>query len=506
MFGQRRSILFRATLFSWLVIVLSITAFTSLLIPQQRAALIDEMQSKASLMASSIMQAISQAAVIEDYGPMIDHCMRVVKENPSVLYVVITRKDGFSIVHKRDGWADARLDGIWTPHSASQGSGMFFDSPLINKRVFHFTYPISYSGIEWGWLHIGLSLEKFDRDLRNVYLWTMWIFLICILGGLVLSYVFARQLTRPIVKLNEVTQRVREGDLSARADINSGDELQDLGNSLNQMTETLEKSTKSLREAKDDLAQSLKDLQEAQYQLIQAGKMSAVGQLAAGVAHEINNPLSGVLANAKLLREIVSNPNACEPETFKSFPDFLDLIIESAYRCKTIVENLLSFSRQSKKGFEELVSINEVIEKSLYLLGNELRLSSVVVNTKLAPDMKKVKGNFNRIQQVFVNLILNGLQFMPQGGEICLSTSQSPNGRLIIATVKDTGPGISPENLEKIFEPFFTTMSVSQGSKAGTGLGLSICYGIVKEHYGTIEVASEIGKGAVFTVTLPAKD
>jgi signal transduction histidine kinase len=502
-FSRRgRSILFRATMLSWLVIVFTLGAYMSLIIPRQKSSLINELNSKALLIATSISLAIAPAAIMEDYSPIIEHCMQVVKENPSVLYVVITRRDGFSIVHTRRGWEDRKLSGTWTPKPAGISNGTFTQSPLVREKVFNFSYPVKYSGIEWGWIHIGLSVENFYSELRFLYTSTVLLFLLCILGGLVLSYLFARQLTMPIFVLHGITQQLKEGDLSARASISSGDELEALGNSFNQMAEALQRSHKNLEEAKNELARSLDELKDAELQLVQAEKMSAVGQLAAGVAHEINNPLSGILAHAKLLQELLTKIDAGDDKYLKKFPGFLEIILESTYRCKDIVEDLLSFSRHSKSDPEDPIDINEVLEKSLNLLSNQLNLNAIRVKKDLSTDLAKVKGNFNRLQQVFVNLILNSCQFMPRGGEIAIETRMA-DSRYVLAVLNDTGSGISADNLDKIFEPFFTTRSVSQGSGGGTGLGLSITYGIIKEHRGFIDVSSEEGKGTSFRIRLP---
>jgi signal transduction histidine kinase len=496
-----RSILFRVTMLSWLVIVFTLGVYMSLIIPRQKHSLINEFNSKALLIATSISLAIAPAAIIEDYSPIIDHCMQVVKENPSVLYVVITRKDGFSIVHTRKGWEDSKLSGMWMPAAGSASQGTFIQSPIAGKMVFNFSYPVKYSGIDWGWIHIGLSVESFFTELRFLYTSTVLLFLLCILGGLALSYLFARQLTMPIFLLNRITQKLKEGDLSARAAISSGDELEALGNSFNQMAEALQRSHKNLEEAKNELSRSLDELKDAELQLVQAEKMSAVGQLAAGVAHEINNPLSGILSHAKLIQEQLGKMEIGDSKYLKKFPGFLEIILESTYRCKNIVEDLLSFSRQSKADPDDPIDINEVLEKSLNLLSNELTLNSIKIRKDFAADLAKVKGNFNRLQQVFVNLILNSCQFMTRGGEISIETRNE--GMFILARIQDAGPGIPRQNLDKIFEPFFTTRAVSQGSGGGTGLGLSITYGIINEHRGSIEVESEAGQGTTFRIRLP---
>jgi signal transduction histidine kinase len=487
-----RSILFRTTILCWLLIVLTLGIFLLLVFPYQKKALIDGMISKANAISSSIAQVTTSAVVNEEYSEVIEHCMRVIEENPSIIYVVITRKDGFSLVHKAKTWKIGQMSGIWNHAATVPPAGMFIKNDLAEERVFHYSYPFSYSGINWGWINIGLSLREFNSDLRSIYVRTFFILVSCSIIGLLLSYFFARRLSYPIFLLTDITMRVAKGDLSARAELATGDELENLANSFNSMTESLQKSQKELR--------------STQAQLIQTGKMSAVGQLAAGVAHELNNPLSGVLINVTLLREFLSGPKFKDVGDEKEISDFLDIILESTYRCRTIIENLLSFSRQSREQHTDILDINEVIEKSLGLIATELKHGFISVKKNLQEDLPEIKGIFNKLQQVFVNLFLNAYQFMPEGGEIEITTGLCPDGKNIEARVKDTGPGIPAENMEKIFEPFFTTMAIAQGSGRGTGLGLSISYGIINEHKGQIEVESEAGKGATFIITLPINE
>lgn len=488
-FFKRRSILFRTTLLSWLMIILTLGIFIVMVFPYQKKALFDDMMSKAKAIASSIAQVTASAVVSGEYDVVIDHCMTVLRKNPSILYLVLTKQDGYSLITRADRWSDKQMGGIWNHSSHIPPEGMILRSDLVGERVFHYSYPFSYSGINWGWINIGLSLEKFNADLELIYHRMLIILVLCAGAGLVMSYYFARQLSRPIFRLADITQRVGSGDLSARAEIATHDELESLAHSLNSMTAALQKS--------------YEDLRNTQAQLVQSGKMSAVGQLAAGVAHEINNPLSGILIHAKLLRELISSPKLKDRAELEEFPEYVDIILEATYRCKTIIENLLSFSRQSNDTLVDILDMNEVIEKSLSLIATELRHGFIIVKKDPGSDLPRIEGNLTRLQQVFINILLNAHQFMPDGGEISISTALSREGKYVEARIKDTGPGIPKENLEKIFEPFFTTMSVAQGSGRGTGLGLSISYGIIKEHKGLIEVESEQGKGATFIVKLP---
>jgi two-component system NtrC family sensor kinase len=225
--------------------------------------------------------------------------------------------------------------------------------------------------------------------------------------------------------------------------------------------------------------------------LLQTEKMAAVGQLAGGIAHEINNPLGAILAFAQLgLRDV--DPTS---ETF----EFLKEIEEGALRCKDIVQNLLTFSRSSRAEEVSEVDLNSVVDRACVLLGHEFHVGRWQLETRCRTGLPLVRGNRNRLQQVAVNLLTNAKAAMPNGGRVVVATEVDEQGRVVLS-VTDEGTGIPEHILPKIFEPFFTTKEEGKG----TGLGLAVSYGIVKEHEGAIEVETEEGQGATFRVLLPA--
>ncbi|PJA17432.1 MAG: hypothetical protein COX65_00870 [Elusimicrobia bacterium CG_4_10_14_0_2_um_filter_56_8] len=234
-------------------------------------------------------------------------------------------------------------------------------------------------------------------------------------------------------------------------------------------------------------------LQETQLQLIQAEKMSALGQLAGGLAHEINNPLSGILGLTQLVLENT------KPDS-QNYTDLKD-IEKAVFRCKKIIVSLLSFSRQEKTRVEP-VSVNEVIEETLTLCARQMELKNVRINRQFAHGLPIVSGDFQQLMQVFLNLFTNARDAMPDGGELTVETSflKDPAGReLVMTAISDTGTGIKPEILDSLFDPFFTTKPVGKG----TGLGLSVCLGIINRHNGSIKAHSRGASGSTFTVSLP---
>jgi len=223
-------------------------------------------------------------------------------------------------------------------------------------------------------------------------------------------------------------------------------------------------------------------------QLIQAEKLSSIGLLAAGVAHEVNTPLAVITSQAQMLMRQLPGDDPHYP--------VLDKIIKQAFRASEIVNNLLKFSRVSGSEYSEL-DLNKLVRETLSLVEPMLRASKISVSAQLSSSLPMVYANPGKLQQVFMNLIINAKDAMPHGGELSIATDCEDS--LVRVEVSDNGVGISPEHLSKIFDPFFTTKSTSRG----TGLGLAVTYGIIREHLGKIEVQSTVGRGTSFRVELP---
>ncbi len=229
-------------------------------------------------------------------------------------------------------------------------------------------------------------------------------------------------------------------------------------------------------------------------QLIQSEKMAAIGHLANSLAHELNNPLTGITAFSQILKKELGGDH-------KFYPDILE-IEKASLRCKHIIENLLHFSENTSRKMRNSLSVNAIIESTLPLIQYSSSAKQTFrIEKKLEPEIPRIRGNPNELQQVFLNLLLNAIQAMPRGGKITLQTKFLPHKSAVRITISDTGVGIPTQNLSKIFDPFFTTKEKT----SGTGLGLSVSYGIIRNHKGTIEVESRLKKGSTFRIFLPAE-
>ena len=263
----------------------------------------------------------------------------------------------------------------------------------------------------------------------------------------------------------------------------------------NTLEQKVEERTLEIREA-------YKKLQYTQRKLIQSEKLASIGTLVTGLAHEINNPLASVASCAEgltgRLRAILEHKEGCnDKEEWAVFPEYLKIICDETYRCKTIISNLLNFSRQSEPEFIR-IDINRVVDDTLSLVQHQSQIKMPNIHLNLSEEPCEVIGDPQQLKQVFMNLIINAFHATEDHGDISISTCQKQT--VVQVVVKDSGIGIKPEHLDKIFDPFFTTKHTGKG----TGLGLAICYGIIDIHNGRIEAQSEgPGKGAAFTVTLP---
>jgi signal transduction histidine kinase len=234
-------------------------------------------------------------------------------------------------------------------------------------------------------------------------------------------------------------------------------------------------------------------LEKTQKQLIQVEKLRALGQLSASIAHEINNPLAGVLVYTQLLQKLVKT-NSLDPEKALEVLSKMETALTYS---SGLVRNLLDFSRQTAPDLKPL-DISKVIDQALVLVGHQAQLNKVKITRQEAPGIPLIKGDLNQLVQVFVNLVVNAIQSMPNGGELVINCRTEANNFISVG-FRDSGYGIPPENMNKLFTPFFSTKDAVKG----VGLGLAISYGIIERHGGHFDVQSEVGKGTTFTVFLP---
>jgi len=247
-----------------------------------------------------------------------------------------------------------------------------------------------------------------------------------------------------------------------------------------------------------NIKKAYQDLKEIQEQIVWTEKLASLGKLAATIAHEINNPLAGVLNYIRLIIKQLAR-NQFSHEKLEDISRYLKIMESETARCTEIVKDLLAFARRTKITMESN-SIENIINKTLNLFSRELEMKELQLIKNISPDLPKVKCDFKQIQQVLLNLLYNASESMPNGGTLTITANKANEAKTFLeVAVSDTGCGISETDMENIFEPFFTTKEEGKG----VGLGLSVVYGIIAKHHGTITVESEPGRGSTFKVRLP---
>ena len=308
----------------------------------------------------------------------------------------------------------------------------------------------------------------------------------------------------PVRKLIRGTDEIRKGNLDHKIVINTNNEIGALADSFNRMTDDLKRAHEELTQWGRTLEERVKEkttqLERAHATMMQAEKMVSLGTLAATVAHELNNPLEGVLTYAKLLKRRMADLPLGSEERLEIESE-LSIIADETARCGNIVKNLLLFSRQ-KTGEGGEVDVARVLEQSFRLIEHHFKMSNVTMETNVRESSALVTGDANQLEQAFLALEINAVEAMPEGGTFKVTITQDAGTGSIIITFRDSGIGITQEDMPHLFEPFFTTKQ----SGKGTGLGLAVVYGIVQSHGGSIQVHSELHKGATFTITLPGRE
>jgi len=344
-----------------------------------------------------------------------------------------------------------------------------------------------------GVIDANLSLDAVDARMAQHTAALTWLLVGAIVFGCGAAVLFMWVVVyRPVKELMDGTHRVADGDLDYRLPVHSGDELGDLAASFNKMTEQVG-GVQARIEA--EVRRKTAELERVHKTLLSSEKMASIGKLAATVAHEINNPLFGILTYARLVSRALAKQEI--PGRDELIEQVLTIERESK-RCGDLVKNLLTFSRQAPS-HREPNDLNTVVDRAVLLVKHKLDMQSIVLQEKLAEGLPQVQCDANQIQQVVLVLMVNASEAMPKGGALEVATGFDAATEHCVVRVKDTGSGIPPEVLPHIFDPFFTTKE----DQNRTGLGLAVAHSIVEQHAGEISVRSTPGEGTEFLVTLP---
>ncbi len=330
------------------------------------------------------------------------------------------------------------------------------------------------SGAIIGSLYVGLLEAPYTQPQRRFLTLFLAVMALTTVVSLVLFFLVTKAILMPVARIVRMSRRVIGGDLSARMSIRPPGEMGILCQAIDSMADAVQDREEKLKQA-------------TRQQIGRSEQLASVGRLAAGIAHEVNNPLTGVLTFSHLLKE--------KPHLTEADRQDLDVIIQETTRVREIVRGLLDFARE-RPADKQRLDINDVLRRTLQLIRSQREFRVEVVED-YAADLPLVPGDRNQLQQVFLNLALNACEAMAGAGRLRVSTAETEEG--VAVRFEDTGCGIDPADIEQIFEPFYTTKEPGKG----TGLGLSVSYGIVRRHDGGIKVESRPGLGSTFTVLLP---
>lgn len=398
----------------------------------------------------------------------------------------LNRPDRFRIYRDGNG---QRVLGIITPIE---------NQPSCWNAVCH-AHPAEQKIL--GVLDTNLSLARADAQVKQSS-WRMLAYTLFSLVAIsVLSWIFVWRLVgQRLKRLKDGTRELADGNLGYQLEVESTDEAGELATSFNRMSLQLRAANEEIvswaKTLEDRVEEKTRELKRAHAHVLQVEKMATIGKMAAVVAHEINNPLAGILTYAKLLRRWVERGEIVTPKKEEA-EQCLDLIAGESRRCGDLVKNLLTFSRTSQMNLQT-ADLNTIVDRGIRLLTHQMEMNGIELHLDLAEGLPSLQCDPGQIEQVILALVINAIDAMPRGGSLWLSTQFRTPAELVLQ-VRDDGSGIDSEVLERIFEPFVTTKE----SGKGVGLGLAVSQNIIERHHGHIDVESEVGKGTTFTVSLP---
>lgn len=453
-----------------------------------KSAFISQFNSRARVLASAVQNVIAAESIRTSRpamtasrpSPLLDSLLRSLAADPEVETIEIS--DGQGRLFARTG-VSARTA---VPGRAAGGRGKgpdFLDVSL----------PLSFGQGETGSLRVLFSLQSLGRQLGISQLRIVIQLAITVLVLIVfINILVSLSILTPIRRLLSATERVGTGDWSGGVEVGGRDEFGDLALSFNTMLLHLRKSEESNRRQLESLRLAHADLQAKETQLVESEKMAAVGRVAAGVAHEVGNPLGSVTGYLAMLRD-----EKLSPEEWR---EYLERTDRELGRINRIMLDLLNYARPPRLEWTD-IDLNALLRDVRLMLSAQPEFSLSTMIARLEEDLPPVRGDLHRVRQMLVNISLNAAQAMPEGGEIFLESFRpSVPGKTAGIRVQDHGPGIAADDLPHIFEPFFT----SRKSGRGSGLGLALCRQIAFSMGISIDVDSAVGEGSIFTVLFPA--
>jgi two-component system NtrC family sensor kinase len=525
----RKTLKFKVALYVALGLSAAMIVFVILVVRHQRDELLSAAVDQLSQLSEVIIRS-TRSAMLENQLSRVHTIIEDIASDKSIDRIRIISKEGIIVdsTHAAEVGVllDRRAEGCLSCHQDGQprerigqndrarifrtaeGRRMLATMQVIRNEPSCYTagchvHPAQQTVL--GVVDIVYPLDEIDATMRGSALRIAGYCLgFVLIASLCVAFLVHRFVYVPLRDLETGAKKLASGNLDEPIPVRSADEFGQLAGSFNSMTAALRESRTELREAARTLEQKVEErtdqLRAAEAESLQREKLAAVGLLAAGIAHELNNPLTGVLTFSHLMREKL-------PEGSPDAED-MDLVIRETKRCASIIRRLLDFARQ-KAPEKKFADLNKVIEDTARFIERPAHLHDTAFGMDLAPDLPKVWIDENQVKQVIMNILVNAQHATEAGGRITVSSRVCPEPLapepgatpvpMVEVAIADTGCGIPEKDLQRIFDPFFTSKEVGKG----TGLGLSVSHGIVKAHGGLIKVESTVGKGSTFRVYLP---
>jgi two-component system NtrC family sensor kinase len=526
-----KTLKFRVGFYLTIALTVAMVLFTVVVVRHQR----DELLNEAATHVANLSEVITKStrfAMLQNQPAYVDRIIQDVGHQEGVAKVRIFSKDG-RIIHSTylleiGQKVDQKAEGCFLCHQSEKplqqisasNRARIFAAPdgkrlLGSMEVIRNEPSCASAGCHesprvqsvLGVLDIVYSLDEIDRRMRkNAMTIAGFALGFVVLASFGVSFFVHRLVYVPLRDLETGAKRLASGNLEQPIPVRSADEFGQLASSFNAMTEALRNSQLQLREWAHTLEQKVEErtqrLRAVQAEAARREKLASVGLLAAGIAHELNNPLTGILTFSSLIRKKI-------PDGSQEAED-LDLVIGETKRCSTIIRRLLDFARE-KAPEKKFGDLNRIIEDTARLIERPAHLADIQITMDLDRDLPLVWVDEDLIKQVVMNMLVNAQHAIADKGAITVRTRRCPEPRspepdakpvpMVELSIIDTGCGIPEKDLQRIFDPFFTTKEVGKG----TGLGLSVSHGIVEAHGGSIEVESTVGKGSTFRVYLPVE-
>ncbi|MGZ4954438.1 MAG: ATP-binding protein [Methylobacter sp.] len=499
------------------LLVLSITLFFAfMIIPMQKKSFNQIMSTQAETISRSIVQASSDAIIAKDFGFIVEHNVEVLKNNTSIYYILVSSKSGEKVSIDQKNWHLVdKLNDNFARLEHQQIAYKIMDAEGY-KKVYHFVYPIQFSGIEWGWLHIGFSTVQYDEYMNDMYRRIVYMIGASFVLIVVVGYFFARWISRPVTIISQLATLVAGGDLSVRSTIKRNDEIGVLSNSFNQMVDSLNLSKKQLENYNQaleiqvakrthELAELNQELdlriknevdkrQKQEALLIHQSRLAAMGEMIGAIAHQWRQPLNAlglVQQNLQLRYQIGKLDDAFMSRSMEKSERLIQ-------KMSSTIDDFRNFFKPNKH--TEIFNVKVIIQAMADLLEAQLKNNNIdlIINCENNLLIKGFQGEFS---QVILNLLNNAkdilVEHRPDQPRITINATNNPNGNVEVF-IKDNGGGIPDAIIDKIYDPYFTTKEEGKG----TGIGLYMSKIIVENNMlGTLRAFNDT-EGANFVIEL----